>query len=90
MFEWTWSPISTGRPVSSRPIDRSDGDALLRNAVSRLPAGEREAVSLVSDGLTYRQVAQQLGLADGKVKAVVRRALTRLAQTVGPDAANTG
>lgn len=66
------------------------GDADVRIAVSHLPAGERDVVSLVCGGLGYRQVAEQLGLADVVVKSVVRRALTRLGHTTAPGATNPG
>lgn len=72
--------------MRSGPVERSDGTAQLRAAVTRLPAGERDVVSLVCGGLTYRQVAEQLGIADGVVRSAARRALTRLAQTTGSDA----
>lgn len=54
----------------------------LRAAVARLPDDERIVVSLAYfDELTYRQVAERLGLPEGTVKSRIRRALTRLAQT---------
>jgi len=62
--------------------------ARVRAAVSQLPEGEREVVSLAYFAeLTYRQVADRTGLAEGTVKSRIRRALTRMANIVGADAA---
>ena len=72
--------------MSSGPIERSDVAAPFRAAITRLPESERDVVSLVCGGLTYRQVAEQLGIEDGVVRSAARRALTRLAHTTGPDA----
>lgn len=58
----------------------------LQVAVAQLPDVERAVVELAYfGGLSYRQVAQQLGLAEGTVKSRIRRALTRLARLVGPE-----
>ncbi|MEP7111841.1 MAG: sigma factor-like helix-turn-helix DNA-binding protein [Ilumatobacteraceae bacterium] len=75
--------------MSTEPVERSDGAADLRTAMSRLPVGERDVVSLVCCGLTYRQAAEQFGLAEGVVTSLVRRALMRLAQTTQLDGAKT-
>jgi RNA polymerase sigma factor (sigma-70 family) len=57
--------------------------AAVRSAVAQLPVREREVVSLAYfGGLTYRQIADRLGLPEGTVKSRIRRALTRLACVV--------
>ena len=62
--------------------------ARVRAGLALLPGPEREVVSLVYfGGLTYRQAAHQLGLAEGTVKSRTRRALTRLAHIIGNNAA---
>lgn len=54
----------------------------LHVAVALLPDDEREVISMAYfDELTYRQVAERLGLPEGTVKSRMRRALTRLAHT---------
>jgi len=60
--------------------------ANVRAAVAQLPDCERELVSLAYfDGLTYRQISDRLGLAEGTVKSRIRRALTRLAHVIQRD-----
>lgn len=62
----------------------------VRYAVTQLPTREREVVSLAYfDGLTYRQIADRLGLPEGTVKTRIRRALTRLACLVARDVRDT-
>ncbi|MCU1361007.1 MAG: putative sigma factor [Ilumatobacteraceae bacterium] len=54
----------------------------IRTAVESLPEDERVVVSMAYfDDLTYREVAQRLGLPEGTVKTRIRRALSRLATT---------
>ncbi len=71
--------------VEEAVIARVQADRV-RVAVAQLPDDERQVVLLAYyGGLTYRQVADQLGLAEGTVKSRIRRALTRLAHLVAPD-----
>jgi RNA polymerase sigma-70 factor (ECF subfamily) len=64
--------------------------AEVRAAVAQLPIGERDAISLAYfGGLSYREVAERLGLAEGTVKSQIRRGLARLAVVLGPLGAAT-
>ena len=71
--------------ANQAPVEGWSGATIGHVAVEDLPEGEREAVTLAIGGLSYRQVAEQLGVADSAVKLLLRRALTRLALVSGPD-----
>ena len=48
-------------------------------ALAALPAREREPIELAFlDGLTYRAVAEQLGIPEGTAKARIRKGLLQL------------
>lgn len=66
----------------------------LWRAVAGLPPGERRAIELAyRRGLSYRAVADQLGLPEGTVKTRIRSGIQRLRSTpevvVAPDAGRT-
>ena len=84
--------IYSATTVAVEEVASARGEAAsVRAAVAQLPDGERAAVSLAYfDGLSYRQVARTLGLAEGTVKSQIRRALTRLAHIIGTDAVGSG
>lgn len=51
----------------------------LRAVLAAIPTREREAIELAYlEGLTYRQVAEQLSLPEGTVKSRIRAGLQRL------------
>jgi RNA polymerase sigma-70 factor (ECF subfamily) len=57
----------------------AEADAAVRRAVVALPAGEREAVQLAFfTGMSYRAMAEHLGVAEGTLKSRIRRALAHL------------
>ena len=54
--------------------------------IDRLPAGAREALTLhVWGGMTYEEVASELGVEVGTVKSRLSRARARLAKVLHPD-----
>jgi RNA polymerase sigma-70 factor (ECF subfamily) len=54
--------------------------------IEALPAEQRTALRLAYfDGLTYRQVADALGIPEGTAKSRLRLGLSRLRALLGPD-----
>ena len=71
-------------------VDDESEDALaVRAAICLLPAMKREVIYLAFyEGLTYRQVADELGLPEGTVKTRIRDSLIRLKTEISiPDIA---
>jgi RNA polymerase sigma factor (sigma-70 family) len=65
--------------VSGAPADRAENGFLVRAALAALPIAKREVIFLAFyRGLTYRQVAEVLGLPEGTVKSRIRESLLRL------------
>jgi RNA polymerase sigma-70 factor (ECF subfamily) len=50
----------------------------LANAVASLPVGHREVVALALEGLSYREIADVLGLNESNVGVRLTRARTQL------------
>ncbi len=72
------------------PFSAEDSDELhfdfvpVRSAVARLPAQQRTVVALAFyQGLSHRQVAEQLDIPLGTMKTRMRRALIKLRSTLG-------
>lgn len=58
----------------------------VRDAVERLPGDQRVAIELAYfGGLTYRQVAERLGIPEGTAKSRMRLGLRRIADTLDSD-----
>jgi RNA polymerase sigma factor (sigma-70 family) len=67
-----------GRPVEHQALLGLSGLAV-RTALVALPRREREPIELAYlSGLTYRAVAEQLGIPEGTAKARIRSGLFRL------------
>jgi RNA polymerase sigma-70 factor (ECF subfamily) len=63
--------------------------------IADLPDGQREAISLWAEGLTYRDIAETLQTTEGNVRVLMHRAIKRLrehamAQKVGAAAVPAG
>jgi RNA polymerase sigma-70 factor (ECF subfamily) len=68
-----------------RRADRAAQAAKVRAAVAALPDEQRECVTLAFfGGLSYREVAVQLGIPEGTAKSRLRLALGKLGTTLQP------
>lgn len=66
-------------------VGTRDDAAQVRAAVASLPIDQREAVTLAFfGGLSYREVACQLGIPEGTAKSRLRLALAKLSAALGP------
>ena len=71
---------------ASDDAEFSDRATVLKEAMERLTEGQREALDLVYfGGLTHAEVAAQLGLPLGTIKARVRRGLARLRESLSKE-----
>ena len=67
-------------PGPAEAAEIADLAARVRTAIGRLPGGQREAVLLFYlQGLSHREVAAELGISPGAVKARLHQARARLA-----------
>jgi RNA polymerase sigma factor (sigma-70 family) len=71
-------------PPYSRECDPADSaeeaelHALLRELVAALPASQREAIDLWSDGFSYQQIAEITSQKEGTIRVLVHRGLKAL------------
>ena len=66
-------------------FDKSEREELVRNAVLALPAASRAVLVLREyEGLSYRQIAETLGIPIGTVMSRLNYARTHLAATLAP------
>jgi len=71
-----------GPPDAARRRELADA---IRRALAVLPDAQREALALrESEGLTFRQIGEMLGVPTATVKSRVRYALVRLADELKP------
>jgi RNA polymerase sigma factor (sigma-70 family) len=81
----SWAPEPAGSDVEDE-VAAAEVNGRVRRAVAVLPGGLREAVELAYyGGHTYRQVAAQLGLAEGTAKSRIRLALRKIADTLAEE-----
>ena len=83
-----WVDIETHQPVDPTSpdavVERRARDAEVREAVSRLPTDQRQAVVLRFSGeLRNREIAEIMGRSEGAVKLLTFRAMTSLRRQLG-------
>jgi len=72
----------------TQALSRNQREVLLLEALATLPEDQREALRLrYLEGLPSKEIAAKLGKTDGSVRVMLTRALGRLQQILGPDAA---
>jgi len=75
----------SGEMDPAEAAELSDLARRVRAAINRLPAGQREAVLLFYlQGLSHREVAAELGISPGAVKARLHQARAALAPRLAP------
>jgi RNA polymerase sigma-70 factor (ECF subfamily) len=76
-------------PAAAAPADRAESSTLsgvVRTAIGRLPADQRQAVELAYFyGLTHREVAAKLGIPEGTAKSRLRLAQAKLQSWLDPN-----
>ena len=82
-------PAVSTQPDALVTLERRDRRALLRRALAQLPDTLRAAVLLRDiQELSYREIADRLGLPDGTVKSRINRGRKELARRLRPLAAD--
>ncbi|MBX6362625.1 MAG: sigma-70 family RNA polymerase sigma factor [Gemmatimonadetes bacterium] len=66
-------------PEGPRGVEQEEADERLRRALATLSERDRDALWLREAGLSYREIAAQLGLAPGAMGTTLARARQRLA-----------
>jgi RNA polymerase sigma factor (sigma-70 family) len=75
--------LPAAAPTPEQALTRDEEAARLADAVARLPVGHREVVALVLEGLSYREIAEVLGISESNVGARLTRARTQLRAQLG-------
>jgi RNA polymerase sigma-70 factor (ECF subfamily) len=58
--------------------ERHDLAEQIGRLIADLPAGQREAISLWAEGMSYRDIAETLETSEGNVRVLMHRAIKRL------------
>ena len=74
------------QPSPGEEVARADTASAVRAAVRALPADQRQVVELAYfGGLSYRDVARRIGIAEGTAKSRLRLALAKLGTVLDHD-----
>jgi RNA polymerase sigma-70 factor (ECF subfamily) len=69
-------------PNPADVVDNRDLCEMVRRLVDRLPASQREALTLWTEGFEYRQIAEIVGTSEGNVRVLMHRALKHVRRDV--------
>ena len=69
------SPPYSRENDPAESAEEAELQALLRVLVAALPASQREAIDLWSDGFNYRQIAEITSQKEGTIRVLVHRGL---------------
>lgn len=61
-------------------VERADMYRSLNHLVNQLPLPQREAISLWTEGFSYREIAEMIEATESNVRLIVHRALKQLRQ----------
>lgn len=77
------SSSSPSRATPSKELQRTELVLAVTEALEELPQDQRTVVCLRDfDGLSFREIGQRVGSSEDRVRALYRRALVRLGQTL--------
>jgi RNA polymerase sigma-70 factor, ECF subfamily len=73
-------PCNSREPDPAALAERHDLYVRVNQVVERLPGHQREAITLWSEGLRYREIAEITGTTEGNCRVLIHRALKALRQ----------
>ena len=78
--------LTASLTTASQAFSRNEKEIRLLDALSSLPAEQREAVQLrYGQGLATKDIAQRIGKSDGAVRVMLTRALAMLRERLGTE-----
>jgi RNA polymerase sigma-70 factor (ECF subfamily) len=77
-------------PDPAAVAERRDLVEQIGRLIADLPGGQREAISLWAEGLTYRDIADTLQTTEGNVRVLMHRAIKRLREHAMAQKLGTG
>jgi RNA polymerase sigma-70 factor (ECF subfamily) len=83
------APVTDAGPDPEQAVSEREQRQRLLAAVRRLPLGRRQAVALMLEGLSYREIADVLGVSENSVAVRITRARADLARQLGSSGADS-